>query len=129
MQKLPYDYHVTANAEAEGNVILKAEAVPQLVTAPCPGSDEPADQWCPEMLLVAAVTDSLVLGFRTIARTSQFDWQAISCRAAGTLDRVDKVNRFTSFRVDATLTVPRGADADKARRLMEKAQAACVIAN
>ena len=37
----------------------------------------------------------------------------------GTLDRVDKVNRFTGFRVDATLTVPRGADADKARRLRD----------
>jgi organic hydroperoxide reductase OsmC/OhrA len=129
MQELPYEFHVTANAEQDGNVLLKAEHVPRLVTAPCAGSDGKTDQWCPEMLLVAAVTDGFVLGFRAISRTAKFDWNAISCKAAGTLDRVDKINRFTDFRVSAILTIPGGADAEKARRLMEKAQASCAIAN
>lgn len=129
MQELPYDYQVNATAEAEGNVFLKAEHVPQLVTAACAGAGGPGDQWCPEMLLVASLMDSFVMGFRAISKTDKFDWHAISCRAVGTLDRVDKVNRFTAIQLEATLTIPRGADAARARRLMEKAEAACVIIN
>jgi uncharacterized OsmC-like protein len=45
------------------------------------------------------------------------------------LDRVDRVTRFTSFTVSATLTVPAGTDIDKARRLLEKSEAACLITN
>ena len=34
MQDLPHHYHVNASAEAEGNITLKAENLPQIVTAP-----------------------------------------------------------------------------------------------
>ena len=129
MLEFPQDYQVAARAETEGNVILKAEDLPQLVTAPCAGSDGTGDQWSPETLLVAAVMDGFILGFRSIANTAEFDWHALSCLALGTLDRVDKVNRFTHIRIEATLTVPAGSDNNLAQRLMEKAAAACVIAN
>ncbi len=127
MQEIPYEYQVNANAEAQGNIFLKAEDVPQLVTASCAGTGGPGDQWCPELLLVAALTDSFVAGFRTIAKTAKLEWHTISCRAAGTLDRVDRINRFTGFRLEATLTVSGGGDIDRARRLLEKAEAASVV--
>jgi uncharacterized OsmC-like protein len=129
MYQLPCDYHVTATAEAGSNVVLKAEEVPQLVTAACVDAGGHGNQWCPEMLLIAAVMDGLMVGFNAIARTSEFEWNTMSCRAIGTLDRVGKVNRFTSFRLTFTLNLPQGADTEKARRLVQKAQVACVIAN
>ena len=52
MQDLPHYYHVNASAEAEGNVTLKANEVPQLVTAPPAEFGGPGDQWSPETLLV-----------------------------------------------------------------------------
>jgi organic hydroperoxide reductase OsmC/OhrA len=129
MQELPYDYQVNASAEAQGNIFLKAEDVPQLVTAACAGAGGPGDQWCPERLLVAALMDSFVVSFRTIAKTAKFEWRTINCRGIGTLDRVDKVNRFTIFQLEAALTIPGDGDADRARRLLEKAEAASVIGN
>ncbi len=129
MLEFPQDYQVAARAETEGNVILKAEDLPQLVTAPCAGSSGTGNQWGPETLLVAAVMDGFMLGFRAIAKTAEFEWRALSCLAVGTLDRVDKVNRFTHIRIEATLAVTGGSDNDLAQRLMEKAAAACVIAN
>ena len=129
MLEFPQDYQVAARAETEGNVILKAEDLPQLVTAPCAGSGGTGNQWGPETLLVAAVMDGFMLGFRAIAKTAEFEWHALSCLAVGTLDRVDKVNRFTDILIEATLTVTGGSDNDLAQRLMEKAAAACVIAN
>ncbi len=48
MQDLPHHYHVTASAETEGNITLKADDLPQLVTAPPAEFGGPGDQWSPE---------------------------------------------------------------------------------
>jgi len=127
MQDLPHHYHVNASAEAEGNIALKAEDLPQLVTAPPAEFGGPGDQWSPETLLVGAVADCFILTFRAIARASKLEWTNLECSAEGVLDRVERVTRFTAFTVRATLTVPAGSDPDKARRLLEKAEASCLI--
>jgi peroxiredoxin-like protein len=127
MQDLPHHYHVNASAEAEGNITLKAEDLPQLVTAPPAEFGGPGDQWSPETLLVGAVADCFILTFRAIARASKLEWTNLECSAEGVLDRVERVTRFTAFTVRATLTVPAGSDPDKARRLLEKAEGSCLI--
>jgi organic hydroperoxide reductase OsmC/OhrA len=129
MNEVPEDYQVIATAEAEGNVILKAEDLPQLVTAPHSGSGGSGDQWSPEMLLVATVLDGFILEFKSISRASQFHWDFLSCRIVGNLGEIDGIKRFTSFRIEATLTVPRATGDGAAAQLMEKANANCVIAN
>lgn len=127
MQDLPHHYHVNASAEAEGNITLKAEDLPQLVTAPPAEFGGPGDQWSPETLLVGAVADCFILTFRAIARASKLEWANLECSAEGVLDRVERVTRFTAFTVRATLTVPAGSDPDKARRLLEKAEGSCLV--
>jgi peroxiredoxin-like protein len=127
MQDLPHHYHVNASAEAEGNITLKAEDLPQLVTGPPAEFGGPGDQWSPETLLVGAVADCFILTFRAIARASKLEWTNLECSAEGVLDRVERVTRFTAFTVRATLTVPAGSDPDKARRLLEKAEGSCLI--
>jgi peroxiredoxin-like protein len=129
MQDLPHHYDVAANAEAEGNILLKADDLPQLVSAPPAEFGGPGDQWSPEHLLVASVADCFILTFRAVAKASKLEWNSIESSATGVLDRVDRVTRFTSFTVSATLTVPAGTDIDKARRLLEKSEAACLITN
>ncbi len=127
MQDLPHHYHVNASAEAEGNITLKAEDLPRIVTAAPAEFGGPGDQWSPETLLVGAVADCFILTFRAIARASKLEWTNLECSAEGVLDRVERVTRFTAFTVRATLTVPAGSDPDKARRLLEKAEGSCLI--
>ena len=127
MQDLPHHYHVNASAEAEGNITLKAEDLPQVVTAAPAEFGGPGDQWSPETLLVGAVADCFILTFRAIARASKLEWTNLDCSAEGLLDRVERVTRFTAFTVRATLTVPAGSDPDKARRLLEKAEGSCLV--
>jgi peroxiredoxin-like protein len=129
MQDLPHHYNVSASAETEGNVTLKADDVPQLVTAPPAEFGGPGDQWSPETLLVGSVADCFILTFRAIARASKLEWSNLECSAEGVLDRVEKVTRFTSITVRATLTVPADTDAAKAQRLLEKAEGACLVTN
>jgi peroxiredoxin-like protein len=129
MQDLPHQYHVNANAETEGNIILKADDLPQLISAPPAQFGGPGDQWSPEHLLVASVADCFILTFRAVARASKLAWSNLETSAEGVLERVDKVTRFTTFTISATLTVPADTDIDKARRLLEKAEEGCLITN
>lgn len=129
MQSLPHHYAVSARAGSEGMVALSAEKLPTLDTAPPAAFGGPGDRWSPETLLVASVVDCLVLTFRSVARASKFEWRSISCDTTGTLERVDGRNLFTRFETTVTLTVPAGADAERAKRLLEKSEQACLITN
>ena len=129
MEPLPHHYRVTGNASAEGNVDVSAAGLPRITTAPPAEFGGPGDQWSPESLLVAAVADCFILSFRAIARASKLEWTDLQCTASGTLDRVDRVTRFTAIGVEATLSVPAGTDVEKAEKLLHKAEQSCLITN
>jgi organic hydroperoxide reductase OsmC/OhrA len=50
-------------------------------------------------------------------------------RRRGVLDRVEGVVRFTELHLRVRLVLPTAADADRARRLLEKAEATCLGTN
>jgi organic hydroperoxide reductase OsmC/OhrA len=129
MESYPHHYSVDASARTDGNVVLSAAGIPALQTAPPAQFDGPGDLWSPETLFVAAVADCFVLTFRAIARASKLSWTALRCDAEGRLDRADGTTRFTQLTLDAHLTVPPTTDTEKARRLLEKAEKACLITN
>ena len=129
MQDLPHHYAVAARASAAGTVALETDGVGELPSEAPAEFGGPGGHWSPESLLVAAVADCFVLSFRAIARASRLDWNALSCDVVGTLDRVERVMQFTDFAISAELEVPAGTDVDKARRLLDKAEQACLITN
>ena len=129
MQDLPHRYQVNASAEAEGTVTLKANDLPQIVTAPPAEFGGPGDQWSPETLLVGSVADCFILTFRAISRASNLEWSSLDCSAEGVLERIGRVTHFTKITVRATLTVPGNSDTAKAQRLLEKSEEACLITN
>ena len=136
MEPFPHHYDVTASAAAEGHVSLRAEDVQEIVSAPPAEFGGPGDKWSPESLLIAAVADCFVLSFRAIARASKLEWRDLRCDATGTLDRVERVTRFTGISVKATLVLPAAEDeaaaaaaVEKAEKLLHKAEASCLITN
>lgn len=129
MQELPHHYHVAAKAGPEGSITLEGGDLPALETAPPKEFGGPGGYWSPEALLVGAVTDCFVLTFRAIARASKMDWNTLECSTDGKLERIDRVTRFTELTITARLTVPAGTDADKAKLLLEKSEANCLVSN
>lgn len=129
MQGFPHHYSVRASAATDGDVTIAADSLPDLATAPPAEFDGPGDRWSPESLLVAAVADCFILTFRAIARNSKIDWISLTCSAEGELDRVERVTRFTAFKVNARLEVPAGTADDKVGRILEMAEKACLITN
>ncbi|MFN2288695.1 MAG: OsmC family protein [Chromatocurvus sp.] len=129
MQDLPHHYSVTATGTEANSITLSASNVPDISSAAPAEFGGPGDQWSPESLLVAAVADCFILTFRAIARASKLDWTNLECSAEGTLDRVDRVTRFTAVHITATLTVPAGTEAEKAEKLLHKAEDNCLVTN
>ena len=129
MHPFPHRYLVTASIRPGGDVPLSAEGMRIIESAPPKEFDGPGNQWSPEGLLTAAVADCFVLGFRAIAAASKFSWTSLEARTEGTLDRMDGKMRFTRFATHARLLVPAGADRERAKRLLEKAETTCLVAN
>ncbi len=129
MQGLPHRYAVTAATTTEGYVDITSTGLERIESAPPAEFGGPGDRWSPETLLVAAVADCFLLTFKAIARASKLPWVSLSCDVDGVLDRVDKKTQFTEFSLRVVLDAPRGTDEQKARRLLEKAEHACLITN
>jgi organic hydroperoxide reductase OsmC/OhrA len=129
MKAFPHHYGVRAAASENSSVGLSAPGLMPLASAPPLEFEGPGDLWSPETLLVAAVSDCFILTFRAIARASNLRWTDLSCDTTGTVERIDSVTRFTAMDLDIHLAVPDAMDIDKAKRLIEKAERACLISN
>lgn len=129
MQAYPHHYSVSAAVSATGNVTLHSDGLAPLETAPPAEFGGPGDLWSPETLLVGAVADCFILSFKAIARASRLDWLDLTCKVDGDLDQVERKTHFTEFNLHAVLTVAPGTDEAKAMRLLEKAEASCLVTN
>ena len=129
MHPFPHQYTVNAIVRPDGDVPLSAAGMRVIESAPPKEFDGPGNQWSPEGLFTASVADCFALNFRAIATASKFAWTSLDARTQGTLDRVEGKMRFTRFDTHAKLTVPVGADVERAKKLMEKAEATCLVSN
>jgi peroxiredoxin-like protein len=129
MQSLPHHYVVSAAAQPAENVELSSPGLESLESAAPTEFGGPGDRWSPETLLVAAVADCFILTFKAIARASKLEWTALRCDAIGVLDRIDSVTQFSALELQVVLDVPADTNEEKAAKLLEKAEHACLITN
>jgi organic hydroperoxide reductase OsmC/OhrA len=129
MQPFPHHYTVATSVAAAGDIELTTPHVEGLRTATPAEFGGPGDRWSPETLLTGAVVDCFALTFRGIARNSKLPWTSLRCEIAGTLDRIDGVTQFTGFELTCRLVVPDEGDRGLARRVLDKAEQNCLVAN
>jgi len=129
MHPYPHTYVVEASARPTGDVAVSSKGLPDLAAAPPAEFDGPGDRWSPETLLCASVANCFILTFRAYARASKFEWTGLKCRTQAVLESVDGVPQFTHFLTHATLETPAGADAAKARALLQKGEDRCLVSN
>jgi uncharacterized OsmC-like protein len=129
MHPFPHRYRVRIGIRPEGEVTLDADGLAPFRSLPPPEWGGPGGYWSPETLLLAALGDCTMLTFRAIAKASRFEWREISAEVDGKLDRVDGNSRFTEIVLRVRLVVPPGADAARARQLLEKSEKGCPVSN
>ena len=129
MHPYPHQYTAAASGTAEGLLQVTSNGLPTLASASPPEFDGPGGVWSPETLLVAALADCFILTFRAVARASKYEWLALDCSVEGVLERGAAGAAFSRYTTKARLRVPAGADMDRAKLLLEKAERGCLIAN
>ncbi len=129
MKALPHTYTVKVEAEAKGNLTVRCENLQDLTVAPPSQFGGPGDLWSPEDLFMASVANCLVLSFRAIARASKLEWVSIECESDGELSRVESKMQFTGIVTRVKLLIPASENAEKAEKLLHKAEDTCLISN
>jgi organic hydroperoxide reductase OsmC/OhrA len=129
MQEYPHLYVATAEGSGDGVIDTGSPGLENIPVMPPAEFDGPGDRWSPETMLVASVANCFILTFRAVARASEFDWNSLSCKVVGVLNRVERVTRFTEFQIKVTLRLPPGSDWHKAHRIAEKSESVCLVTN
>lgn len=127
MKPLPHIYKAQLSGGSEGYAVVSVAGVPELRTAPPADFGGPGDAWSPEDLLMAAVESCFLLTLRAVARASKLEFDSLELAGEGTLDRKDGATRFTEIVLRPRLKLPAGADRDKAMRVLEKSEKACLV--
>ncbi len=85
--------------------------------------------WSPEHLFTAAVNSCLMTTFLSIAESSKLEFKKFSSKAYGKLEQVDGRYIMSEITLNPSLTIFREEDRDKAMRILNKSEAACLISN
>ncbi|OAD90242.1 osmotically inducible protein OsmC [Aequorivita soesokkakensis] len=85
--------------------------------------------WSPEHLFTAAVSSCLMTTFLAIAENSKLDFTGFSCKSKGILEKVDGKYLMTEVILQPTVTIKDEKDRERAERILQKSEAACLISN
>lgn len=85
--------------------------------------------WSPEHLYTAAVVSCYMTTFLAVAEYSNLAYEAFDCTAEGVLEKVDNKYLMTQILLKPVLTIANEELRTKAERVMQKAEAACLISN
>lgn len=88
-----------------------------------------AGVWSPEHFLVAAANSCLMTTFLAIAENSKLDFVSYESNAIGILDKQDGKYMIVEIILHPTVVVTNQEIVEKAIRLLEKSEAACLISN
>src|ERR1035437_7619969 len=85
--------------------------------------------WSPEHLLTAAVSSCFMTTFLSIAENSRLEFISFNCSAKGKLEQVEGKFLMTEILLEPVLIITKEADKEKAERILQKSEAACLISN
>ena len=85
--------------------------------------------WSPEHLFVASINSCLMTTFLAIAENSKLVYSGFTSKAVGKLEMVDGRYIMSEVTLMPTVTLPDEHERDKAIRILQKSEAACLISN
>ena len=124
-----YTFRASAHLVGKSKAYVSADGVPLALqfSAP-PEFNGERGKWTPEHLLIAATTSCLAATFRSMAEHSRFEFISLQVEAEGTLEKMDDGLRFTRIVLRPRLSVIRDEDRERAVKLLQKAERACLVA-
>jgi len=127
----PHYYNVNVNWKSDRKGELSSPELSTIfeVATPPQFPKGMPDIWSPEHLFTAAVSSCLMTTFLSIAENSKLEFISFACPAKGKLEQVDGKFLMTEVILEPVVVVTKEADKEKAERILQKAEAACLISN
>ena len=85
--------------------------------------------WSPEHFLTAAVNSCYMTTFLSIAENSKLEFLSFNCSAKGKLEQIEGKYLMTEVILEPVLVIAKEADKEKAERILQKSESACLISN
>lgn len=85
--------------------------------------------WSPEHLLTASVVSCFMTTFLSIAENSKLEFDKFDCAAKGKLENIEGKLLMTEIILELTLVINKDTNVDRAERVLQKSEAACLISN
>lgn len=85
--------------------------------------------WSPEHLYTASVLSCFMTTFLAIAEYSKLDFEDFDCTADGIMSKEDKRFLMTEINLKARLKITDPEKKDRAERILQKSESACLISN
>lgn len=127
----PHFYHtqVEWNHDRVGTLSSNDLTSTLEVATPPPFPKGIAGIWSPEHLLTAAVNSCFMTTFLAIAENSKLDFTKFSCSSKGKLEQVEGKYLITEISLHPELEIKNEHDRERAERILQKSEAACLISN
>ncbi len=124
-----YTYHTSVKWTEQRKGVGSVAGKPDLQVATPPEFKGHEGIWSPEDLFVEAANVCLMTTFLAMAERAGVGFTAYASDAEGTLELMDGKFKFTTITLRPRLTVKPGEDKEKAKQVLEKAEAHCLISN
>lgn len=85
--------------------------------------------WSPEHLLTAAVNSCFMTTFLAVAENSKLEFISFECKSKGKLEQIEGKYLMTEVLLEPVLVIAKESDKDRAERILQKSEAACLISN
>lgn len=85
--------------------------------------------WSPEHFFTAAVNSCFMTTFLAIAENSKLEFESFACNAVGKLEQIEGKYLMTEVTLTPTLKILKEEDKEKALRVLDKSEKACLISN
>jgi len=127
---LVHNYTTTVTWENDRIGNLSSPTLPDIKVATPPEFPKGAPNiWSPEHLFVASANICLMTTFLAIAENSKFEFKSFKSEATGKLEKVDGKFMISEIEFKPVVTITDESKREKAIRLIEKSEAACLISN
>lgn len=127
---LLHNYTTTVTWENDRIGNLSSPTLPDIKVATPPEFPKGAPNiWSPEHLFVASANICLMTTFLAIAENSKFEFKSFKSEATGKLEKVDGKFMISEIEFKPVVTISDETKKEKAIRLIEKSEAACLISN
>lgn len=126
-----HNYQVSLNWKEGRQGIISSTALPTKIEVATPPEFDKGVPgiWSPEHLFTASVLSCFMTTFLAIAEYSKLEFENFDCDADGILEKVDGKYSMTEVNLTAKLKLVDIEKADKAERILNKSESACLISN